>query len=187
MCLRGEFYEKEILFTMKELMQLTSDFTFANIIAIIVLLFLSVKGVYEAINWVRGEIEKQYEKRDQYAKNYEQVDARIKALEDQNQLQFEKLNKLEESQSSIVQILDEMKEEVIKDKEQRSREIVAQARSSLYRLYGEFKKDFEEKGYITPSQYETFTDLAEVYEQNGGNHTFAEKIIPFVMSIPVHD
>ena len=60
---------------------------------------------------------------------------------------------------------------------------VAQARSILYQLASEFEK----KDHISTAEYETFTNLSEIYIKNGGNSVFKNKIIPTIEAKPIRD
>lgn len=66
---------------------------------------------------------------------------------------------------------------------ERKADVQATSRASLYQLYNEFA-DYET---LTPSQYETFHDLAERYVQSGGNSAFKNYIIPLIEGKPVSD
>lgn len=59
---------------------------------------------------------------------------------------------------------------------------VAMLRSTLWKIH----KDFVEQGFTTPDGLKTFTELGKIYELNGGNDIYHEKLKPEVDALEIH-
>ena len=59
---------------------------------------------------------------------------------------------------------------------------VAMLRSTLWKMH----KDFVEQGFTTPDGLKTFNELGKIYELNGGNDVYHEKLKPEVDALEIH-
>lgn len=147
-----------------------------NTLVGIILFIAAVRGLYEFVKWVKSEMEVWYNKKYTADEKSENIEDRLTKLEETDERQINAIKSLEVSLSNIDSKLDDMSGRF-------NHQCVAVIRHSLYSMYPQIK----EQGYLTQSQYETWKDLADVYLSKGGNHTFAEKIIPEVDKLEVRD
>ena len=154
---------------MKEFIELITTYDVVAIIVILILVLVSIKQIWELISWFKSKIDKHHENQNEQEDEKEDLENRIKKLEEHDKWQY---NKLTEITDLIVKM--QNKQNIV---------TIATCRSSLYRLHSEFIA----QGYLTPIQYETFKDLADVYISSGGNHTMANKLIPEVLELPIKD
>ena len=172
---------------MDKFIELFSTFTFAQVVCVIVLTILGVKGAADLLKNIKNDLESWYQKKRGIEKKEETLEDRVAKLEENDMGQIEKLSEIEES----VQRLTGFLEETVKDRNARLDEIsenhkqavVAQARASLYKI----AKDLEGRDYITSAEYEIFHDLSVSYLSNGGNSIFKNKIIPRIESLPIRN
>ena len=59
---------------------------------------------------------------------------------------------------------------------------VAMLRSTLWKMH----KDFIEQGFTTPDGLKTFNELGKIYELNGGNDVYHQKLKPEVDALEIH-
>lgn len=59
---------------------------------------------------------------------------------------------------------------------------VAMLRSTLWKMH----KDFVEQGFTTPDGLKTFNELGKIYELNGGDDVYHEKLKPEVDALEIH-
>lgn len=163
---------------MKELLELIrSGFTTPiNAIIIIVMFIAAIKGVYEFIKWIKAELNEWYTKKYTTDEKKENIEERIIQLEKNDEKQFKILDEFSKSLSTIDGKLDDLTSN-------QAQEAVALTRASLNNMYPILK----EQGYLTKSQYETWSNLADIYLARGGNHVFAQKIIPEIEKLEVKD
>ena len=160
---------------MVDLIEFMSSSPLQSIIAI-VLFLAAMKGLYESIGWIRKQLEEWYKKRSAEDNAEEQTIERIETLEKNDCEEFKLINGLQDSLNNISDKIDKMREN-------QDKQSVAMCRASLNAMYPLIK----DQGYLTKSQYETWFDLSSIYLESGGNHVFAEKIIPEVNNLQVKD
>ena len=78
----------------------------------------------------------------------------------------------------IISLTDMFTNFVSADKEK----TVAMLRSTLWKMH----KDFVEQGFTTPDGLKTFNELGKIYELNGGNDVYHEKLKPEVDALEIH-
>lgn len=160
---------------MSDLIKLLEKYNVGDVLIILILSFLAVKGIITEINNIKTKLKK----------NREEYHEQESDKEDEKEKIEDRLTSLEEKVKSIDEIMDIVKSiKSCQDDNQESRRkaTVATCRSSLQLLTDKVL----EKGYMTQIEYETFDDLAEVYLANRGNHTMKDKVIPKVRKLPVY-
>lgn len=160
---------------MVDLIEFMSSSPLQSII-VIVLFLAAMKGLYESIGWIRKQLEEWYKKRSAEDNAEEQTIERIVTLEKNDCEEFKLINGLQDSLNNISDKIDKMSEK-------QDKQSIAMCRASLNAMYPVLK----EQGYFTKNQYEVWVDLANLYLAGGGNHVFAEKIIPEINNFPVKD
>lgn len=159
---------------MKEIIELISLFTPAQVITFIVLLSLFIKGLIDTIIYFHNLLMNWHKNKNEEEDKEDVINNRIKKLEERDDWKYVKILDLEMGQNSISQKLDELKEK-------NRLEVIAQYRSTLYRLH----KEFTNKGYLTQSEYEMFRDLADIYLAYGGNGYYRHHIIPQIEALEI--
>lgn len=156
-------------------------------IVIVILTIAAAKGVYEFICWVKKELDRWYDTRHVEDTKKDDFVNRMKTLEENDALQFEKLASLEDSITTINDKIEEMardnKEAFETIAENARIATVAQVRNALYCLSNELRG----LDHLTIAQSENWCDLRDLYLLNNGNSIFKEKIIPEIDKIPVRE
>lgn len=104
----------------------------------------------------------------------EKLNARVCKLEKHDSFQYEKLNQVSDT-------LQEIKETIKNNEEERKQDIVASYRTDLFRMHREFMK----KKYVTEEGLRTFIECGKRYEKAGGNDIYHDKLYPEVLNLPV--
>ena len=143
---------------------------FANSAKIIFLTFAAIMGIWKIIEWVLDKL-KLYHKS---ASAKEELAQDIEALKASDAKQTQSINELKAG-------LDEIKELLKLQKEDENKKAIALIRPDLLNLY---YKCMEQK-YVTQADFETFSELAQIYLEKGGNASFKHKIIPEFMDLPI--
>lgn len=172
---------------MDKFIELFKAFTFTEVVMVIVLLILGLKGTAEILKTIKSDLETWYQKKRGIEQKEETLESRVSKLEESDKVQLEKLDQIEDSVQKLTCFL----EETVQDRNRRLDEIteshknavVAQARASLYKI----SKDLDGRDYITSTEYEIFSGLSEQYLQNGGNSIFKNKIIPAIEALPIRN
>lgn len=142
----------------------------------IFLFIAAIKGLYEGVKWIKGELNNWYQVRYKTEVKDENTEQRLDHLEKENQLQFEKLSSLEDGMFTLTDTLDKMRENI-------RIQTVVSLRAEILRTWHEVMG----QGYITQAQYEVFEGLKDVYLSNDGNGLFKNKIIPEVEKLEVKE
>lgn len=178
---------------MTEIIKLVSEYEAVTLITIFILFCLATKGVIDFIEWVKGRLNKWREQKngeenqsktvssvkvstETLAEEVAELKERVETLEKQDKRQSSSIDEMKDTLSKISNQLDDMAD-------RQKDEAIATTRSALNRLYPELKA----QGYLTRSQYETWSDLARIYLDRNGNHVFADKIIPEINAMEVRD
>lgn len=145
-------------------------------LVVIFLFIAAIKGTYEGVKWIKGELNRWYQNKHDEQEKDETIMERLEKLEAENMEQTIKCTNITEA---LIQI-----NEQIKDiRNDYNKVTVALTRASLHTLCHSLK----DRDSITEAEYETFTDLRDVYLASGGNAVFKNKIIPYIESLPVKD
>lgn len=147
------------------------DGLMAVIIGIFVILF-AVKEVIEVI----GYFKKKLGIKTKEDLENEKIESRLSTLESHDNWQYNEI-------ISISNAIDELKNMIKENEEERRIETIATNRSRLLELY----KKAMEKQSVTQVELETFDAIAEIYIAAGGNHTMKDKIIPEFRRLPIKD
>lgn len=147
-----------------------------NTLLTIFLFIAAIKGTYEIVKWIKGELNTWYQNRQKADKKDESLEQRVSMLEKENAKQDEEYAHINDMMQKMNTALELMAQE-------EKANTVALCRSQLWAMYGKLK----DKDTLTTEEYETFTDLADRYLKNGGNSVFKDKIIPHIKSIAVED
>ena len=159
---------------METLAKLFTEYETATVLVLFIMFCLAIKGVIEFILWIKDKLEKYRQQKNEPEKKEEhlldrmtELEKRIDTLEERDKSQGDEL-------SAINKKLDDM---VAFSKQQ----TIIMTRSGLLTIY----KSVSKRGTIYPDEYETFSGLAEMYVQSGGNSLFKDRIIPEVKSMEV--
>lgn len=147
-----------------------------NTLLVIFLFIAAIKGTYEGVKWIKGELNKWYQSRHTEEEKDESTGQRLDQLEKENKLQFEKLSSMEDNMILMTDKLNAIQENM-------RLQTVVSLRAEILRIWHEVM----EQGYITQAQYEVFQGLSEVYLDNKGNGLFRNKIIPDVDKLEIKD
>lgn len=96
---------------MNALIDLINQYEGADILIILILTFLAIKGVYEAYKWCKGLSNSWYEDRKKREENERAIQTRMDTLEVNTAKQQETLDKLTVAIDNISHVIDEMKKE----------------------------------------------------------------------------
>lgn len=143
---------------------------------IIFLFIAAIRGLYEGVKWIKGELNRWYQTRHTEEEQDENLRDRIGLLEEDNQRQIQTLKDINTTLDFIMDTLRKMTED-------EKANTVALCRTQIWILY----KKLKDQDTLTSAEYETFMDLADRYLKNGGNSVFKDKIIPYLKNIPVKD
>jgi hypothetical protein len=159
-----------------EIIELFTQFTPLQIIVFLVLLCLGIKGFLDFVVYIKNIILEWHNKENAEDEKENEIENRIRTLEEHDDWKYNKILNLEAGQININKKLDDLKET-------NRLEVIAQYRSTIYRLH----KEFTTKGYLTQSEYEMFHDLADIYLNYGGNGYYRHRIIPEIEELPIHE
>lgn len=182
-----------------DILEQIGSFGLVNVLICFFLIILAIVGgttaikkVLEAFGLVTirtlkdREIEKRFAKLES---KIEEVNDKIKATQDEFFGAQEKYH--EESiqiRSRISQQQDDLRltmgslTDVLNAFIQRENAVtVASFRTQLWRLH----RDFKAQGFVTPDGLKTFTEMARVYEDGGGNDILHDKLLPEVRALPI--
>ena len=161
---------------MKEIIELIKMFTPAQAVTFIILGTLFIKGTIETFKYFKDLLLNWHKTKNENEDKEENLETRIKTLEEHDNWKYDKIVDLEAGQKKIDEKLDELKET-------NRLEVIAQYRATLYRLH----REFTQKQYITESEYEMFRSLADIYLEYGGNGYYRNHIIPEMEALPIHE
>jgi len=169
-----------------------------NSIITIILFIAAIRGIYEMIKWVKGELNTWYQNKHTAEEKDQTLEERIDKLEEDNNRQFEKLESIDATLQNVTATLEVISNETAKrlddlqestkkhfeeiDKNSKRRSVIAN-RSTLYQLHREFMK----KESITLAERQMFDAVSAEYLACGGNSVFKNKIIPEVEALPIKD
>lgn len=173
--------------TVEKFIDLFSTFTFAEVIAVIVLTILGLKGAVELFKTIKKDLETWYQKKRGIEKKDETIEQRVQRLEENDEKQIKCLDEISDNIDKIIERIDQISSDarikLDKINEDYRNTTVAESRATLYQL----AKELENREYISMAEYETFVDLSQIYLNNGGNSVFKNKIIPTIESLPIKD
>lgn len=158
-----------------DLINAVEESPFVAIVSII-LFVAAVKGLYEFVKWVKGELNKWYQTKYDAQEKDETIKDRLDKLEAENAEQTTEC-------ANIVAALSDINQQIADVRNDYKQVTVALTRVSLHNLW----HNLADRDSITEAEYETFTDLRDVYLASGGNAVFKNKIIPYIESLPVKD
>lgn len=172
---------------MDAFIELFNHFGFAEVIMIIILTILGLKGVLTFGKEIKDNWEGWYQKKRKEEKKDESLEQRVNKLEENDKEQLERLDTISAGVQQIaasVDLLSENTKQQLKEiKENSDRRTIITTRSQLYRLHNEFMK----KDSITMAESELFNEIADEYLACGGNSSFKDQIIPEVRSMKIRD
>ena len=155
---------------MSELKELLSNPV--QVIITVVMLIVVGEWLFNKWKFLKGRADDYYSKRkadDSFHANADKV----------NQIVSEHTQMFENINTQLT----EMNKRLDDIEQQRDKDFVVNARTSLYQLY-EVLKD---RDYLTMSEYEAFDKLAQRYLDKKGNGMFKNVIIPSILEKPVKD
>ena len=172
---------------MMDQIEYLSHFSPLEAIGLIVAVVIIISIVWNFSKKVYSELETWRTKKNSIEDEKEGVEKRIAALEANDKRFDDKLDTIAAGVQEVAAGLETFSESVNKrldDMAEETRErSVANARATLYSL----AKELEGRDHISKAEYETFSELSQIYIRNGGNSVFKNKIIPFVESLPIKD
>lgn len=159
---------------MDELITLLEKYDLNSLIIIIALLILAAFGVAGIVKKIKSVFEDYHTGRN--------------AQEDKERLISERLNKLEEEEvedkKQLAQIstsIEDLRKIIEKVQENQNRSNIATCRSAMYRLANELI----EKKWMSQTEYETLSDLSDVYLMAGGSNYVRPSTIQRALMLPV--
>lgn len=159
---------------MGQLIDLVSNYEISVVIVIVLLFVLALKGILETVDWYknrmngwRHEINKKEDQITELNERMTSVENRVTKLEENDEVQHKQLE-------DIIDKLTEMYED-------NKKETVASFRNALYRIWRDIKS--RNPIYVTDIEYETFSEMADIYLSRNGNHIMANVIIPEVKEL----
>ena len=148
---------------------------FANplnvMMAFFIMLFV-IKELFELFKWYKGRADDYHREQSNKEDFVEKVNKLEKDFKDTAQLMFD-----------IQKTLDALHNRLDEYELGRKEDFVVSSRSTLYQLYNEL----DDKDELSISEFETFSNLADRYLENGGNGVFKNKIIPEIQSKSIKD
>ena len=169
-----------------------------NFLIVLIMLMLAFKTGYDFCIWIRDTFLKGYHKKEDAKENeqetIEEHENRLKSVEKdivEIKGHMNDIVELKDSLRNVVlqmnQISDAIKgvnQSILEEKEDRRKVTVAQIRSTLSKLYEDGKA---KNGIVTEREMETFTELADIYLDKGGNSAFKNFYIPEYNKFTVKD
>lgn len=142
----------------------------------IVLVYIFIKAIFEAVKWTFDRLNGYHDIRNNIEKKEDDVETRISRLERHDNGQFQKITELCKEVKEIISMIKNVQDT-------QSEIIIDTHRSAIYTVYCEAMK----QGYITPSELERFQALVKRYKEAGGDGVVDEKIYPEVMLLQIKD
>ena len=142
----------------------------SSVILSVLLAIYAIKEGYELFKWWKNRVDDYHGRQSEKEDFHNQVHE-IACISGKH---TETLEKISVS-------LDKINERLDNAETQRKADMVANGRATLYRLYEVLKN----KPSLSPSEYETFNEIANRYLDADGNGVFRNKIIPMITGKPV--
>lgn len=161
---------------MNNLIKLIEEYTLPSVLVILIVVFLAIKEICNAVAWIREKLNAYHDKRNQSEDEKEDVEGRLKTLEKHDNWQYNALLDMAKSLQNINTTLVSMQK-------RQDAVTVATSRSTLYRLHADFMK----KGYVTKEDLKTFTELGNLYEAAGGDDIYHDKLYPEVFKLEIRN
>lgn len=172
---------------MADQIEVISRYSFWEIVGLLTAIIIVFGIVSTFLKKVYSDLETWRTKKNSIEDEKEGIEKRIEALEANDKRFDDKLDTIAAGVQEVAAGLETFSESVNKrldDMAEETRErSVANARATLYSL----AKELEGRDHISRAEYETFSELSQIYIRNGGNSVFKNKIIPFVESLPIKD
>ena len=145
-------------------------FSILSLIISIILVFVVIKAVYEAIKWIIDRLNGYHEAR----KIKQKQEERIETLENHDKQQSEEILKIEDEITKIIALLENIKET-------QSSTIRETNKGVIFRIY----HDVIRQGSISQTELDRFMEAVEIYKKEGGDGVVDEKICPEVLKFPI--
>ena len=159
---------------MKDLITLLQSYDTGTILTILILLVLSFFGITEIRNKIKEYFDIYYKNRSDNEHREQELDTRIENLEKSNE-KYDK--RFDEMTSSI----EDIKTIIVNVQNNQNRANIATARSAMYRLANELIS----KNWMSQTEYETLSELSEVYNMSGGPRHSKSSLIKRALDLPV--
>lgn len=159
---------------MDAVVELLQNYSLLEILLVVAILFCACKELYEAYQWFKVRLNNYYNKRNFQEKKEETIEERIRRLEEHDKHQYEKLEE-------VCKIVNDTNTFVKDYQKMQRQQNLATTRSILNSLYSESKKH----GCLSQAEYETYAEIRDLYVSLGGNHHFAERVIPEMNALPI--
>lgn len=144
------------------------------VILSIALVYLFIKAIYDAGNWIIARLNGYYKIKNNAETKEEQIDKRITRLQQHDKWQYDKLNELSGQIKTVITIVEKI--------QQSQTQLIKQKyKTSIFKIY----KQSTQKKYITQNDLARFVDLVKQYQEIGGNGVVDEKIYPEIMDLPI--
>lgn len=161
---------------MNNIIKLIEEYTLPSVLVILIVVFLAVKEICSAVEWVKGKLNTYHNNRNQSEEAKEDIEGRLKTLEKHDNWQYQALLDMAKNLQSINNTLVSMQK-------RQDAVTVATSRSTLYRLHADFMK----KSYVTKEDLKTFTELGNLYEAAGGDDIYHDKLYPEVFKLEIRN
>ncbi len=155
---------------------MASSSPFVIIILSVLITFLLIKELYSALKWIKDRFDGYHNIQNNKENAAEEIEQRIKTLEDHDEWQYKKLNELGDQVQEIIGLTKEIQAT-------QSKMIIDTYKGSIFRIYHDASKN----KYISQTELDRFIDLCSIYKAAGGDGVVDEKIYPEVMALPINN
>lgn len=162
---------------MTELINLLDTYNISTIIILFITFIIIIIGIYEIAIKVKDIFSNYYNKRNSKEEKESCINERINNLEKRDE---DTAKELESMKNNI----EEIKELIAKLQTNQNKSNRATCKSAMYRLSNELIN----KGWMTQTEYETLSDLSDVYMMSGNiNDSYVRPaIIQRALTLPVY-
>lgn len=159
---------------MSELVTLIETYGPTSLLVIIILLISAAIGIYTVAKKIKEMLEDYRNK--------------VNAEENKDKTTKDRLDKLEKSHEentakidNMSKLIEEIKDSIEKLRENQNKANIATCRSSMYRL----ATDLINQEYMSQTEYDTLSDLTDVYLMSGGSNYVRPSLVQRALSLPV--
>ena len=155
-------------------------YAFVMGVCIVITAFIGLNVAWEKVRKIIGF----KTKRDLYQENHEQMMAKInERLDKLEEVRIEDVARSEQNDLEIKNGMKDLKDILEIHIEKDRKKTVATLRSTLYRIH----KESMDQNFITREALKVFTECGGVYEENGGDDIYHDKLYPEVIALELRE
>lgn len=139
-----------------------------------ILVFLFIKEIYAAIQWVIARLDGYHNIKDKQENKEEDVEERLKKLESHDYAHWNKLNEMSEEIKEIISMIKCVQETQAKT-------TIDTYKGSIFRIY----HDAMRNKFISQTELDRFIEICKIYKEAGGDGVVDEKIYPEILKLPI--